>query len=256
MAKAGGPCKKECGIGFLSSPFSIETIELLERVGVHAYKVASGEVSNHPLLERIAQTGKRVFLSSGMSSWAELDTAMAALDGGGPVVVLQCTSAYPCPPERVGLNAIAELRERYRCTVGFSDHTTGPAAPIAAVAMGARVIEKHLTFSRLMYGSDAACAMEPDDFRNLVGCVRDAWVMLENPVDKDDLSDVGEMKRVFEKSIVTARALSEGHKIRTEDIAFKKPGDGISPARLGEVLGREISCPLPADHKITPDDLL
>jgi len=248
-------CAIRRGTRFISSPFSIEAVELLERAGVSAYKVASGEVSNIPLLDRIAQTGKRVFLSSGMSGWAELDAAVAALNGGGGLTIMQCTSAYPCPPERIGLNVIAELRERYGCAVGFSDHSTGPAAVIAAATLGATTIEKHLTFSRLMYGSDAAYAMEPDDFRNMAAWLREVWHMLENPVDKDDLSDVADMKRVFEKSIVTSHALPEGQVVGLEDLDFKKPGDGMSPARLSEVLGHEVRRPLPADHKIMPDDL-
>ncbi len=163
-AKAG-----EHQVVFLSSPFSLEAVDLLEEVGVDSYKVPSGEVSNLPLLERIAATGKPALLSSGMSDWAELDAAVEALRAGGPITVLQCSSAYPCPPEQVGLNVIAEMRQRYDLPVGFSDHTNGPAAAIAAAALGATVVEKHFTFSRLMYGSDAANGMEPDDFRKLRG---------------------------------------------------------------------------------------
>ena len=146
---------REVGVGFLSSPFSEAAVDLLEEVGVDAYKIPSGEVTNLPMLERVAATGKPCYLSSGMSDWAELDAAVGALRPGGPLVVMQCTSAYPCPPERVGLNVIGEMAARWGLPVGFSDHTLGPAAAIAAVAVGAVVVEKHFTFSRLMYGSDA-----------------------------------------------------------------------------------------------------
>lgn len=243
------------GVTFLSSPFSLEAIDLLEEIGVAVYKIPSGEVSNLPLLERVAATGKPVLLSSGMSNWAELDAAVAALKPGGPITVLQCASAYPCPPERAGLNVLAEMRARYKLPVGFSDHTTGPAAALAAAALGAVVIEKHFAFSRLMYGSDAANAMEPDEFRRLAQGLREIWSMLEHPVDKNDLTPFKDMKRVFEKSVVTVRSLAAGHVLEREDIAFKKPGDGIPASRWRDVIGRRTRRAVPANQKLTPDDL-
>jgi N-acetylneuraminate synthase len=244
-----------CGVVFLSSPFSLEAVDLLEDIEVAAYKVPSGEVSNIPLLEKIAATGKAVLLSSGMSSWADLDAAVAALRGGGPITLLQCSSAYPCPPERVGLNVLADMRSRYGLPVGLSDHTMGPAAAFAAAALGATLIEKHFAFSRLMYGSDAANAMEPEDFRAMAQGLRDIWTMLEHPVDKNDTAPYGEMKRIFEKSIVTARPLGEGHALERGDLAFKKPGDGIAAARWREVIGRRLRRAAAADHKLSFDDL-
>ncbi|MGQ0663094.1 MAG: N-acetylneuraminate synthase family protein [Pseudomonadota bacterium] len=242
-------------VEFLSSPFSLEAVDLLEEVGVGAYKIPSGEVTNLPLLERIAATGKPVLLSSGMSDWAELDAAVAVLRRGGPLVVLQCSSLYPCPPERVGLNVLGEMRARYGVAVGFSDHTDGPAAALAAAALGATVIEKHFTFSRLMYGSDAANAMEPADFKRLAEALRDVWAMLGHPVDKDDLGPYRDMKRIFEKSIVTARPIPAGTALTRADLAFKKPGDGISAARWQDVVGRRAARALPADHKLARTDL-
>jgi N,N'-diacetyllegionaminate synthase len=246
---------ERCGVNFLSSPFSLEAVDLLESVGVAAYKVPSGEVSNLPLLEGIAATGKPVLLSSGMSHWTELDAAVAALRGGGRITMLQCSSAYPCPPAQVGLNVLAEMRARYGLPVGFSDHTKGPAAAFAAAALGASVIEKHFAFSRLMYGSDAANAMEPEDFRAMAHGLRDIWTMLAHPVDKNDVTPYAEMKRVFEKSIVTARPLGEGHALQRFDLAFKKPGDGIAPARWREVIGRRLRRAAAADHKLSFEDL-
>jgi N,N'-diacetyllegionaminate synthase len=244
-----------CGVNFLSSPFSLEAVDLLESVGVAAYKVPSGEVSNLPLIERIAATGKPVLLSSGMSNWTELDAAVAALRSGGRITMLQCSSAYPCPPEQVGLNVLAEMRARYGLPVGFSDHTKGPAAAFAAAALGASVIEKHFAFSRLMYGSDAANAMEPEDFCAMAQGLRDIWTMLAHPVDKNDVTPYAEMKRVFEKSIVTARPLGEGHALLRCDLAFKKPGDGIAAARWRELIGRRLRRAAAADHKLCFDDL-
>jgi N,N'-diacetyllegionaminate synthase len=246
---------KSCGATFLSSPFSLEAVDLLEAVGVSAYKVPSGEVTNLPLLDRIAETGKAVYLSSGMSNWAELDAAVAALRRGGPVTVLQCTSAYPCPDERVGLNVLAEMAQRWGLPVGFSDHTTGLAAGVAAAAFGASVIEKHFTFSRLMYGSDAATAMEPADFRLFCMSVKAAARMRAHPVNKDDLSFYRDMKRVFEKSIVTARAIKAGAVLRRDDLAFKKPGGGISAAGWQAVVGRRVVRDLASDHMLADTDL-
>lgn len=244
------------GVRFLSSPFSLEAVDLLEEVGVEAYKIASGEVSNLPLLEKIATTGKPVLLSSGMSDWAELDAAVAALRKGGPLTILQCASAYPCPPEGVGLNVIGEMRTRYAIPVGFSDHTHGSAAAFAAAALGARVIEKHFTFSRLMYGSDAANGMEPADFRAFCQGLRDIWTMTSHPVDKDDLSSFRDMKRIFEKSVVSAHFMTEGHVLTEADLAFKKPGDGIPAAGWRELIGRKLRRALPADRKLSLDDLV
>lgn len=245
---------QDSGVTFLSSPFSIEAVDLLEEVGVEAYKVPSGEVTNIPLIERIAETGKPVLLSSGMSDWAELDAAIASLKPGGPVTVMQCTSAYPCPPERAGLNVIGEMKDRYGVAVGFSDHTPGFAAAIVAASMGATVIEKHFTFSKKMYGSDAAHGMEPSEFRQFCHAVREAWNMAAAPLDKNDITPYNDMKRIFEKSIVAARPIKAGTVLTQGDLAFKKPGDGISAARYETVIGKTVKADLPSDHKFVEDD--
>lgn len=243
------------GVEFLSSPFSLEAVDLLEQVGVGTYKIPSGEVTNIPLLKKIAATRKPVLLSSGMSDWAELDAAVAALRGGGPVTVLQCSSAYPCPPEQVGLNVMAEMRDRYSLDVGFSDHTLGIAAAIAAATLGATVIEKHFTFSRSMYGSDAANGTEPGEFRQLAEALAAVSVMHVTNVDKNDTSAYREMKRIFEKSIVAARDLPAGHVLVEGDLAYKKPGNGIPAARYREIVGRKLKHAVPGDHQFSAGDL-
>ena len=250
---------KECvhqGVKFLSSPFSIAAIDLLEDIGADMYKVPSGEVSNRPLLEHLAALGKPVLLSSGMSSWAELDRAVEILRDRVELNVMQCTSAYPCPPERAGLNVLAEMRRRYGkgVTLGFSDHTAGIAAGPAAAALGATVIEKHLTFSRAMYGSDAANALEPDAFALYCRSVREVWTMLSHPVDKDDVGSFEEMKRVFEKSVVAARPIAAGSAVTRADLDFKKPGDGIPAAQYEVLIGRRARRDLPVDHQFSQDD--
>lgn len=246
---------REKGVTFLSSPFSLEAVDLLEEVGISAYKIPSGEVSNLPLLERIAKTGRPVFLSSGMSDWTELDLAVRAVRDACPTTVMQCSSAYPCPPECVGLNVIAEMAERYGLPVGYSDHTLGVAAPIAAAALGAVVVEKHFTFSRKMYGSDAKHSMEPDEFLLMARALRDVWAMRANPVDKNDAAPYAEMKRIFEKSIVTACAIPAGRILSREMLAFKKPGDGIPAREYARLIGRRVRESLAVNHKITEDDL-
>lgn len=245
----------DLGVTFLSSPFSLEAVDLLEELGIAAYKIPSGEVSNIPLLTRIAKTGKPVLLSSGMSGWDELDLAVATVRSSCSTTVMQCSSAYPCPPERVGLNVIGEMARRYELPVGYSDHTMGFAAPIAAVAMGATVVEKHFTFSRQMYGSDAKHSMEPDEFKQMVTALREVWTMLENPIAKSDIAPYAEMKRIFEKSVVASRVIAAGEIITAEALAFKKPGDGIPARDYKRLLGLTAKRAMQPDHKLTEDDL-
>lgn len=246
-----------CGIEFMSSPFSEEAVALLEKAGVRRYKVGSGEVTNVPLLEAIRATGKPVIISSGMSSWRELDEAVECLRGGGSEVsVVQCTSDYPCPYEQAGLNVMAEMRTRYGLPVGISDHTLTPYASFAAVVLGAAIIEKHLTFSRRMYGSDARHSIEPDEFRELVQGIRAIEVMLASPVDKDACAEGHHaMKRIFEKSVVSLQTIPAGARIAPQMVAVKKPGTGIPARRLKEVIGRRAKREIPAETVLQEEDL-
>lgn len=247
----------DLGVSFMSSPFSHEAVDLLESIGVGAYKIASGEVTNLPMLEYIAQQGKPVILSSGMSTWQELGDAVAALADASKICLMQCTSAYPCPPEKVGLNNLEEIRRRFpEVMIGYSDHTTGMAASISAAALGATLIEKHFTFSRLMYGSDAVNSMEPPEFTVFCDAVREAWSIKDNPVDKDQLAirDMADMRRTFQKSIVSARPLPAGATIAEDDLRFKKPGDGISASDWRKVVGRTLRQPVPQDHVFMSGD--
>ncbi|MCG9597824.1 N-acetylneuraminate synthase family protein [Vibrio sp. Isolate25] len=231
------------GCDFISSPFSIEAIDMLEEVGVPFYKVASGEVSNIPLLERLGRTQKKVLLSSGMSSWEDLEQAIFTLKEYGcpDVVLLQCTSKYPCPPEYSGLNMMAYMQERFKLDTGYSDHTSGNSISIAAVVKGAKVIEKHFTLSKSMYGSDAQFASEPHEFKQLVDSIRDVDIALASTISKQDVtSELDNMKLTFEKSIVTNRALKIGEVIAFEDLAFKKPGSGIPAKEYRSLIGKVV----------------
>lgn len=241
---------------FLSSPFSIESVELLEETGISRYKIPSGEVTNIPLLRKIATTEKPVFLSSGMSSWTELDRAVEVFVSRDiNLTVLQCTSAYPCAPERVGLNVLTEMKERYGTAVGLSDHTMGLAASLAAVSFGAAVVERHFTFSRRMYGSDARHSLEPEEFKQLMKEIRMLERMLSNPVDKRDTSDVKTMKATFEKSLVARVNIEKGEVITEEKLAILKPGTGISPRFLERIIGQRASRDIEAKEVLNTEDI-
>ena len=247
---------QERGVEFLSSPFSIEAVELLEEVDVARYKVPSGEVTNLPYLGVIAQTGKPVLLSSGMSSWAELDEAVnTILRHHDRLTILQCTSEYPCPYEQVGLNVMLEMKERYGLPVGLSDHTLTIYASLAAVTLGASVIEKHLTLSRLMYGSDARHSLEPNQFADLVRGIRAIETILASKVDKGDVARFASMKATFEKSVVSLVDIPAGTLITEAMIGLKKPGTGIPAKRLGEVLGKRARRRVPKDTVIREEYL-
>ncbi len=245
------------GLLFLSSPFSAEAVTLLEAVGMEQYKIPSGEMTNLPMLDLIAATGKPVILSSGMSSWTELDAAVAAVrHHHDRLTVLQCTSEYPCPYDQVGLNVMVEMGRRYGCPVGLSDHTLTIFAPIVAVTLGAQVVEKHLTLSRRLYGSDARHSLEPNEFRQMVDGIRAAEAMLAAAVDKTDTDRFADMKRIFEKSLVTLCAIPAGAAIKAGMIGIKKPGGGIPPARLNEIIGRRTTRDIPADTQLSFTDIL
>jgi N-acetylneuraminate synthase len=156
---------KKCKIDFLSSSFSIKALKILEKLDIKFHKVPSGELSNTPLLERIAKTKKIVFLSTGMSNWSEIDQAVKVFQDKKKLILMQCTSLYPCPLRYAGINLIKKMRNRYNLTIGFSDHTLGSTASVAAVLKGVKVIEKHFTLSNKMYGSDAAHSLNPDEFK-------------------------------------------------------------------------------------------
>lgn len=244
------------GLEFLSSPFSIEAVDLLEAVGARRYKVPSGEVTNLPLLEVIAKTGKPVLLSSGMSSWEELDRAVnAVLKCHDHLTILQCTSEYPCPYEQVGLDVLAEMRGRYQLPVGLSDHTMTNYAAFAAVVLGASVIEKHFALSRLMYGSDARHSLEPPELAELVRGIRAIETMAASPVNKDDVGRFRIMKETFEKSVVALVDIPAGASITAEMIGIRKPGTGIPATHYERVLGRRAARDIKGGRVLVTDDI-
>lgn len=249
----------EAGLEFMSSPFSQAAVDLLERVGVRRHKVGSGEVSNFLLLERLARTGKPVILSSGMSSYDELDRAVAFLTERGvdDLTVLQCTTAYPTPPERVGLNVLAELRSRYpHCRVGLSEHTALTCTGVAAVALGAEVLEFHAAFDRRMFGPDARSSLTIDEIARLVSEVRAVETMLRHPVDKTDVAQYAELKSIFEKSLAASRDLPAGHRVGFDDLEAKKPaGMGVPASEWETCIGKRVTAPVSRYDFLTQADL-
>jgi N-acetylneuraminate synthase len=213
-------------------------------------------VTNTQLLERMGATGLPVLLSSGMSTLAELDAAVAMLRDSAPYAVLQCTSAYPVAPERVGLNLLEEFRERYGCPVGLSDHSGTIFASLAAAALGAEILELHVTLSRAMFGPDVPASLTPGELASVVTGVRYIEKARANPVAKDELAaELEPMRAMFGRSIVLRSALPSGTVLEKAHLAFKKPGTALAPDRVEAVLGRRLARDLPADHLLLEDDL-
>jgi N-acetylneuraminate synthase len=249
---------EERGLQFVSSPFSLEAVDLLERVGVSAWKIASGEVGNRPLLDRIVETGRPVILSSGMSPLSELDGAVERVQSAGlTLTVLQCTSEYPCPPERVGLNLVSFFRSRYGCAVGLSDHSGTIYPALAAATLGADLIEVHVTLSREMPGPDVASSVTTSELRQLVQGVRFIERMRAHPVDKDRAAaDAAPLRAVFTKSVVARAPLAAGTVLRAEHLTTKKPGTGIAAARLPQLLGWTLVRDVQADELLRESDVI
>jgi N-acetylneuraminate synthase len=241
------------GLVFLSSPFSLEAVDLLHRIGVKAWKIASGEVSNQPMLERMAETNLPLILSTGMSRLAELDRLMEWAKARAPAVaILQCTSMYPCPPDKIGINMIPLFRRRYETYAGLSDHSGTIFPGLASVALGADVLEIHVTLSREMFGPDVSSSITTTELNQLVTGVRFIEGMLDAPVDKDHMaSELSPVREIFSKSIVAREDLSAGTVLDEKSLCVKKPGGGLAPDRLPEVLGRVLVRDLKADEKLT-----
>jgi len=248
---------RERGMLFLSSPFSIQAVELLDRIGMPLWKIASGETSNAALLERILDTGKPVLLSTGMSPIEEIDAAVARVRARNvDVGVFQCTTAYPCPPEKVGLNLIPLYRERYGCWVGLSDHSATIYPGLAGVAQGMDVLELHVALSRQMFGPDVVASVTTQELATLVEGIRFIERMRANPVDKEaSAAETAPLRRLFTRSLVVASPLAAGTVLTREHLAIKKPGTGLAPERLDDVVGRRLSRSVERDHVLMAADV-
>ncbi|MCM3874398.1 MAG: N-acetylneuraminate synthase family protein [Pyrinomonadaceae bacterium] len=248
---------QEKGLLFLSSPFSLDAVELLERVGVAAWKIASGEVGNASMFERLADSNLPLLLSTGMSPISEIDDAVARVKARDlPIAVLQCTSSYPCPPEKIGLNVLSYFRERYGCPVGLSDHSGSIYPGLAAVTLGSEVLEVHVTLSRDMFGPDVPVSLTPSELKQLVEGVRFIEKMLAHPIDKDTAArEVAPLRDLFTKSLVTRTELPAGTVLREEHLTAKKPGTGIPASCLPELVGSRLRRNLHADELLRREDV-
>jgi N-acetylneuraminate synthase len=244
------------GLLFISSAFSVAAIDLLDRAGADAWKLASGTLDDVRLLDRLAGDRRTVLVSTGMSPVGEIDAAVARQRARGtPVAVLQCTSQYPCPPDRVGLNLLAAFRDRYGCPVGLSDHSGTIFPSLAAAVLGADVLEVHVTLSREMFGPDVPASVTTAELRQIVE--GSAWIarMLAAPVDKDAAAaSLAPMREVFGKSLVSAEALPAGLVLEARHVAFRKAGRGLPPGRLGALVGRRLRRAVPPGEPLADAD--
>ena len=235
---------KKKKIKFMVSPFSEKALDILLETGIDYIKVASGEVTNFSLLEKIVHSNIPCVLSTGMSDWNEIDSAIKILKKGNLAAIMQCSSIYPCPINKIGINIISELKKKYKYEIGLSDHSEGELACLAALCFGATFFEKHITFSRKMYGSDATNAMEPKEFRNLTKNLRDLHLIISSNVNKNDLKSYKSVRHIFQKSIYYKADLKRGSRISKDNISFKKPYVKISSSEykkfIGKILKKEV----------------
>lgn len=248
----------DAGVTFLCSPFSAAAVDMLTRVGVPAWKVASGEATNDALLRQMAETGRPILLSTGMIGWAEMEQSVRKLRAlGQDPLLFQCTTEYPCPAHHVGLNVMEEMRSRLGVRVGLSDHSGTPYPSLAAAALGATAVEVHLTFSKSAFGPDVPASLNLNELKFLADGLR--WIdeMRHNPLDKDAfLETVAPMRALFMKSVVLRHAKPAGTVLMAEDLAAKKPGSGTPAERLPDFVGRTLVRDLDADHLLMESDIV
>lgn len=228
----------ERNIEFLSTPFDLESIKFLDSLDMPFWKIPSGEITNYPYLVEIAKTHKPIIMSTGMCILPEIEDAIRVLreNGAGEISLLHCTTEYPAPFEEVNLRAMDVLRKKFGVKVGYSDHTVGIEVPIAAVAMGAEIIEKHFTLDRNMEGPDHKASLEPAKLKAMVDGIRKVEMALGRE-EKVVTSSEEKNKAVARKSIVAKRKICAGEVLSEENITTKRPGNGISPMKWTEVLG-------------------
>jgi N-acetylneuraminate synthase len=244
---------ERCGVGFLSSPFDVESVQLLAGVGMDHWKIPSGEITNLPYLRAIGSMGGKVILSTGMSTLAEVKWAVDVLEQAGTprenITLLHCNTQYPTPMEDVNLLAMQELAGIGCASVGYSDHTLGITVPVAAVALGAKVIEKHFTLDKTLPGPDHKASLEPDELKKMVDAIRDVEKALGSPHKRVSISETANIG-VARKSIVASQPIKAGEKFSEHNITVKRPGTGISPMLWDEVVGLE------AKRDFKPDELI
>ena len=250
----------EQNVEFMVSVFSNEAVDWCEEIGVKRYKIGSGEINNLLLLEKIAQTKKPVIISSGMSRNDEIETCIEFFKVKNiEVSVLQCNTAYPTPPERYGLNVIQEFKTRYKnkIKIGYSDHSGKVATGIAAVALGAEILEFHVAFSKEQFGPDTSSSLNMNQVKELIEGVKEISKALNHPVDKSEIDDFKKLRAMFGKSLAINKQLKAGHQISFEDLEAKKPeGYGISPIKYKTIIGKKLKHDKQAWEFLKFEDLL
>lgn len=240
---------KEKGVDFLATAFDLPSADFLDRLGMDTWKIPSGEVTNLPLLIRIASTGKPIIMSTGMCTMDEIQAAVDVLNsyGAGNISLLHCNTSYPTPYEDVNLRAMASMRKQFGLAVGYSDHTMGVAVPVAAAALGASIIEKHFTLDKTMEGPDHKASLEPWELSNMVQLIRQAESAMGDAEKKPSNSERCNINAA-RKSIVARDYVRYGDVFDESNLAIKRPGDGISPMKWFDVLGKT------AKRNYQPDD--
>jgi len=246
------------GITFLSTPFDHGSVDMLEAFNMPFYKIPSGELTNAPLLKYIASKGKPVVMSTGMAEMEEIRAALDILESSGlqhkDITLLKCTTDYPTPYSDAQLLGMLTLKEKFDTPVGYSDHTSGIEVPIAATALGAQVIEKHITLDRALPGPDHAASIEPAELAQMVRSIRNIEKALGNGAISPTPTEI-QNRTVARKSIHTAHLIEGGKILGSEDLVMKRPGDGISPMELDKVLGKKAAKDLGTEHKLSWEDL-
>lgn len=252
--------KEHCdqvGVEFMSSPFSCAAVELLEEIGVLRYKIGSGELNNYLMLQKIAATGKPIILSSGMSDYEELEQTINFLSPyGNELSLLQCTTAYPTVASQWGLNEIQKLKNKFQIPIGFSDHSAGIVAPLAAVAMGASILEFHVVFNKEMFGPDAKASLTIEETKELVNGVRSIEESIHSDYSKQDVRTFNDLKIMFGKSLSVNKDLKKGSVLSITDLESKKPGNkGISAKEFRNVIGKELLVELKQWDFLIPENI-
>lgn len=233
---------KEKAISFLSSPFDLESIDFLANLGLDIFKIPSGEITNLPYLEKIGKLKKKIIISTGMANLGEIEAALNILIQSGTkkedIIVLHCNTEYPTPYEDVNLRAMLTIKEAFKIRIGYSDHTPGLEIPIAAVAMGAEVIEKHFTLDRNMEGPDHKASLEPIELANMVSAIRNVEKAMGDGIKKPSSSEIKNIV-IARKSIVAAKKIKFGEAFTEENLSVKRPGTGISPMQWHSILGKQ-----------------
>jgi len=245
-------CKKN-RIEFLSSPFDLESIDFLNRIGLKTFKIPSGEINNVPYLKKIARFNKKVILSTGMSNLGEIEFALDILCNNGTqkkyITVLHCNTEYPTPFEDVNLKAMLTIQDALKVNIGYSDHTSGIEVPIAAAALGAKVIEKHFTLDKNMAGPDHKASLNPEELKKMIGSIRKIELALGTGIKKPSKSEVKNIT-IARKSIVALKEIKAGDTFSPDNITVKRPGNGLSPILWDHIIG------LKARRNYLPDELI